>query len=314
MRKAIIIGCEGQDGRLLYNLLIGKGYEIVGIDIHTVRCSTEDKLPPVDIRHAGAVADLIRRTKPDEVYFLAAFHHSSEDEKVENIDLFNRSYDVHVVSLINFLEAIKIHSTDTRLFYAASSHIFGNPSTVLQDENTPINPDCIYGITKAAGLFTCRFYRNNHSIFTSVGILYNHESPLRHERFVSRKIIKGAVDIKNGRQKRLIVGDLNAEIDWGYAPDYVDAMYRMLNHQSPGDMVVATGISHTVRDFVQIAFDCLELDYAKYVEEDHSIMTKKTFRRVGNPRKVMELTGWTPSVDFQQMIRLMIAEEAHRDA
>ena len=313
MNKAIIVGCEGQDGRLLYKLLMGKGYEIVGIDMQTVRCSTEAKLPPVDISHAGAVADLIRRMKPDEVYYLAAFHHSSEDEQVENIELFKRSYDVHVASLIYFLEAITLHSRDTRLFYAASSHIFGNPPTTFQDENTPINPNCIYGITKAAGLFTCRFYRNHHSLFTSVGILYNHESPLRHERFVSRKIIKGAVAIKKGRQKRLILGDLNAEIDWGYAPDYVDAMYRMLQHHEPDDFVVATGVTYTIREFARLAFDFLGLDYRSYVEEDQAIMTKKTYRRIGNPMKLKELTGWKPSVDFGQMIRIMIAEEDQRD-
>ena len=313
MKKAIIVGCEGQDGRFLYNLLLGKGYEIVGIDIQTVRCSTEAKLPPVDISHAGAVADLIIHMKPDEVYYLAAFHHSSEDKQVENIELFKRSYSVHVVSLINFLEAITRHSKETRLFYASSSHIFGNPSTAIQDENTPINPNCIYGITKTDGLFTCRFYRNNHSIFTSVGILYNHESSLRHERFVSRKIIKGAVAIKKGKQKKLILGDLNAGIDWGYAPDYVDAMYRMLNHHEPDDFVVATGVSHTVQEFAQLAFDFLGLDYRKYVEENHCIMTKKAYRRIGNAMKLKELTGWKPSVDFGQMIMFMIAEENQKD-
>jgi GDPmannose 4,6-dehydratase len=177
MNKAIIVGSEGQDGRFLYNHLLGKGYEIVGVDMQTVRCSTAAKLPPVDISHAGAVADLIRRIKPDEVYYLAAFHHSSEDEQIENIELFKRSYNVHVVSLINFLEAITRHSRETRLFYASSSHIFGNALTA-----------------------------------------------------------------------------------------------------------------------------------------DPAIVTKKTYRRIGNPRKLMELTGWKPSVDFGQMIRFMIAEEDQRDS
>jgi GDPmannose 4,6-dehydratase len=275
----------------------------------TVRCSTEANLPPVDISHAGEVTDLIRRMKPDEVYYLAAFHHSSEDKQVENIELFSRSHDVHVVSLINFLEAIMRHSSKTRLFYASSSHIFGNPPTAIQDENTPINPTCIYGITKADGLFTCHFYRNNHDIFTSVGILYNHESSLRHERFVSRKIIKGAIDIKKGKLKKLILGDLNAEIDWGYAPDFVDAMYRMLNHHEPDDFVVATGVTHTVKEFTRLAFNFLGLDYRSYVEVDPAIVIKKPYNRKGNPRKLIELTGWKPSVDFNQMIRFMIEDE-----
>jgi GDPmannose 4,6-dehydratase len=146
-----------------------------------------------------------------------------------------------------------------------------------------------------------------------VGILYNHESSLRHESFVSRKIIKGAVAIKKGKQKKLILGDLNAGIDWGYAPDYVDAMFRMLNHRVPDDFVVATGVTHTVREFARLAFDSLGLDYRRYVEEDPAIVTKKAYRRTGNPRKLMELTGWRPSVDFGQMIRLMIAEENQRD-
>ncbi len=313
MKKALIVGCEGQDGRLLYDLLRGKGYEIIGIDVHTVRCSPESPLPLVDISHAGAVEDLICRIKPEEVYYLAAFHHSSEDKEVDNLELLKRSCDVHIVSLMNFLEAITRHSKDTKLFYAASSHIFGTTSTALQDEDTAINPNGIYGITKTAGLMTCRFYRQQHSLFTSGGILYNHESSLRNEKFVSRKIVKGAVAVKNGKQEKLLLGDLDAETDWGYAPDYVDAMHRMLNHHEPDDFVVATGLSHTVREFAECAFDCLGLDYKKYVEEDRCIMTRKPQRRIGNPRKLMNLTGWKPSVDFSQMIMLMVAKEDQLD-
>lgn len=309
MKKAIIVGYNGQDGKLLNSYLLKKDYRIVGIGKNITICPDGFLIAPVDIKNSQEVFQLIKEFKPNEIYHLAAFHHSSEENPIGNIDLFQQSFAIHVSALVNFLEGIKQYSPETRIFYAASSHIFGEPSSEIQDEDTAINPNCFYGITKAAGLFTCRLYRNNYSIFASTGILYNHESSSRSEAFISKKIINSAINIKRRKQEKLVIGDLNAEIDWGYAPDYIDAMYRIINCEVPQDFIVATGEKHKVLDFVKTTFEYLGLDWERYVEENRSIITKKNYCRIGNPQKLMDTTGWKPSVDFREMIKLLLADE-----
>ncbi|MCX5680655.1 MAG: GDP-mannose 4,6-dehydratase, partial [Candidatus Omnitrophica bacterium] len=240
MKRAVIVGANGQDGRLLYDLLLKQRYSIVRIDKDRVHYPSNTLFKRVDICRYDEVARFVRKFQPHEVYYLAAFHHSSENLPDKNLELLRRSYDVHVGGLANFLEAIKDFSRKTRLFYAASSHIFDQAKGKLQDENTPQNPVCIYGITKAAGLALCRFYRRRYNIFAATGILYNHESTLRNENFVSMRIIKGAINVKNGKQKELVLGDLSAVIDWGYAPDYVRAMHLIINSKMAEDFIIAT--------------------------------------------------------------------------
>jgi GDPmannose 4,6-dehydratase len=224
----------------------------------------------------------------------------------ENTELFRESFRVHVFALINFLEAMRIFAQEGRLFYAASSHVFGNTPIKLQTEETPFNPAGIYGITKAAGIYACRFYRNQYQLFASAGILYNHESQYRQSTFVTTKIIEGAINIKKGRQNNLLLGNLDAEVDWGYAPDYVDAFQRILASPEPDDFIIATGEKHTVRDFVEITFGYLGLDWKKYVEEDAKIIFKSGATLVGNPQKLTQITGWKPSVDLRGMIKLLL--------
>lgn len=311
MRTAVIVGCEGQDGKLLYELLSGKNYRIVGIGRTGIRPPGVYEAESIDIRCASEVFDLIRKVRPDEVYYLAAFHHSSDDRPLDldNVDLFRHSDEIHVLSLVNFLEAIRRFSKDTRLFYAASSRVFGDPVGEFQNESTPLNPRCIYGITKAAGLLICRAYRNDYSLFVSVGILYNHESIFRHPKFVSKKIIRGAMDIKNKGQDKLVLNDLHAAVDWGYAPDYVEAMYRILNISSPEDFVIATGEKHTVLDFVKVVFEYLKLDWNLYVEQNPDVVVGTKSVLIGDARKLKRLTGWKPTVGFHQMIRTLLVEE-----
>lgn len=309
MKRAVIIGANGQDGRLLCDLLLKKRYSIVGIDKKCVSHTPDILFKQVDICKYAEVVRLIKKFRPHEVYYLAAFHHSSENLPDENVALLRKSYDVHVSGLANFLEAIKRSSSETRLFYAASSHIFGNTKNGLQDENTPINPNCIYGITKAAGLSLCRFYRSRYKIFAATGILYNHESPIRSGKFVSMKIIKGAINIKHGKQKELILGNLRAVIDWGYAPDYVLAMYLIINNKLPDDFIIATGKRHTVLDFVKTVFDNLGLDWKAHVKENQGMALRHNVCRIGNPSKLKRMTGWKPSVDFKKMIELLLARE-----
>ena len=309
MKRAIIVGCEGQDGQLLSDLLSKKGYTIIGLDRNVIRCPKGMRFKSVDIIKSKEVSCIVKSFKPNEIYHLAAFHHSSEDEPIDDVELFRQSYKVNVSSLVNFLDAIRKLSPKTRLFYASSSHIFGETSGGFQDENTPINPGCIYGITKAAGLFTCRLYRNKYSIFVSTGILYNHESSLREDRFVSKKIIKGALNIKNGKQAHLVLGDLHAEIDVGYAPDYVKAMRKILSLKKGDDFIVASGKKHSILDFVKVVFEHLGLDWKQHVREDRKIITRKNVGCIGDPGKLKSAASWKPSVDFRGMIRALLTEE-----
>lgn len=312
MKRAIIVGSAGQDGQLLYDFLLKRKYEIVGIDKNKIGCSSGISFKKLDILKFEEVFNLVKKFQPREIYYLAAFHHSSENVPDKNLQLLQDSYNVHVGALANFLESIKISCPKARLFYAASSHIFGETKEKMQDEVTPVNPNCIYGITKAAGLALCKFYRSSYGIFSAVGILYNHESVLRAGHFVSRKIIQGAISIKHGKQKQLLIGDLSAVIDWGYAPDYVHAMYLILKHKTPEDFVIATGQPHTVLDFVEEAFECLDLDWKSYVKEDHRIVCKQNFFRIGNPRKLMKNTAWKPKVNFKEMIQILIDSETKK--
>ena len=310
MKRAIIVGCQGQDGRLLQEYLIKKKYQVIGIDVNYIKASYNYSEQAVDITNKVHVGRLIRISMPTEIYHLAAFHHSSEDDiHNKNDELFQKSFEINTFSLIYFLEAILKHSPKTRLFYASSSHIFGDNKGVIDDENSNINPSSIYGITKAAGLFICRYYRKEHSLFASCGILYNHESSYRTDNFISQKIIKGAIKIKEKQQDEIVFGDINAEADWGYAPDYIDAMYKILSLKYPDDFIIATGKKHKVSEFAEIAFKYLGLDWRHYVEENKNILTRKAVCRIGNPQKLMSKTGWKPSVDFKEMVKVLLVQE-----
>lgn len=306
MPRAIIVGSSGQDGTLLYEMLEKEDYELVGLDKECIRTNLSGDLPrSLDICHLEAIASLIKGYKPDEVYHLAAFHHSSEDRGIQDGKLWELSYSVNTASLHHFLEAIRLYSKNTRLFYAASSHIFGNPPDDLQDESTPINPTSFYGITKAAGLFLCRFYRKMYGIYSAAGILYNHESAHRSEKFITAKIIHSAIRIKRAEQERLVVGDLNAVADWGYAPDYAIAMKKILGLPEPDDFVIATGEKHTVREFIEIAFKTVGLDWEQFVDERKDVLTRQSYVLTGNSNKLRVKTGWRPTVTFEGMVRCL---------
>jgi GDPmannose 4,6-dehydratase len=309
IRKAIIVGSNGQDGTLLFQLLERHNYQIIGLG-RTSICTNQVQFPikTVNICDAKGVSSLIRFFQPDEVYHLAAFHHSSEDLAGEAGDLWQQSYAVNSQSLLNFLEAIRLFSPHTRLFYAASSHIFGYPTHEPQDEATPVNPVTIYGITKAMGLFLSRFYREKFRLFIAVGILYTHESMYRNERYISAKIIHSAIRISRSEHEKLIVGNLNAVADWGYAPDYVMAMKQILALSDPDDFIIATGEKHTVKEFIEIAFHELELDWKDYVEEQKDILTRQMPGLIGNADKLRRQTGWSPSVTFHEMVRKIVHE------
>lgn len=297
-RIAVVVGSGGQDGTLLLQLLENLGYEVLGLE-----------RGDMDIGDPGAVAGFVSRHKPEEIYFLAAHHHSSEDITGGEGDLFRQSMRTHFDAPVNFLDAITIHSPASRFFYAASSHVFGSPGDAMQTEETPLQPETAYAITKVAGMMACRHYRKMKGVFASVGILYNHESPLRSKKFVTRKIVSAAASIAREGLGSIVLGDLDARVDWGYAPDYVDAMHRILCLEHPGEYIVATGEAHTVREFAEVAFRSVGLDYRNHVSTKTGLLQRQSPVRIGDSARLRRETGWAPSIGFEEMVcRLVEAE------
>lgn len=304
MTRTVIVGAAGQDGRLLSRRLEERGDTLLRIGRRAA-----DGVETLDLLDATAVQKAVEVFGPNEIYYLPAFHQSSEDrERLTPTDLWQKSFDTHVAGAIHFLEAIRSSMPAARLFYAGSCLVFGPFAPSPQDEQTPFSPATIYGITKAAGVECCRFYRREHGLFAATGLLYNHESQFRPSSFLSQKVATAAREIKAGRRSELVLGDLSAETDWGYAPDYADAMTRILQAGQADDWIVATGKPHTVQDFVEAAFAAVGLDWRPYVREEKAILRSRRGRLVGNPTKLMRETGWAPSVSFKEMVGLMVTQ------
>ena len=303
---ALIIGAGGQDGKLLFDYLSDLNYKIIGFGHKSIRTNGIKFTKKIDINNKIEVLALVKFLKPDEIYYLAAHHHSAQDKKEDLYEEIEESFAVNVLALANFLEAIRLYSKKTRLFYASSSLIFGNCVTKKQNEETPYKPNSLYGLTKMNGLTLCKMYREKYNIFSVSGILYNHESEYRTENFISMKIIKGALAIKSGLKKKIIVGDLSAAVDWGYAHDYVRAMNMILSLKEADDFIIGTGKVHTVLDLVKTTFSYLKLDWKKYVAEDKKLIKEKRAVLIADPAKLKLKTKWQPSVDFAGMIKAII--------
>lgn len=313
MKTAFITGISGQDGTYLALLLQKQGYCVVGIDKYPFRYAISgiEVNTEISLTNYEALARYLKYVQPDEIYHLATYHHAAEtlptnDDRL----LYLQSHEIHVGVTDFFLEWILKKKPTAQLFYAASCHIYGKLEQTIQDEQTPYNPNCIYGITKYAGLKLCEFYRSKYHIFAAVGILYHHESPLRPEHFVSKKIVQAAVAIRKNKLDKLILGDLNTVIDWGYAPEYVAAMYIMLQHQQAETMIIATGRGHTIKDFVEVAFARLGLDWRLHVLEDKSLLKKQdkgTY--IGNNTKIKKLMDWEPTTSFSNLVHIMVDAE-----
>lgn len=313
MKKALIVGHTGQDGTYLYQYLDTLNYNIIGISSKTYSTNFASISSTIEITNKKEVADLLLCFQPDEIYFFAAIHQSSTDFNNDDYLLFQESSQINVIALTNFLDSINKYSKKSKLFYAASSHVFGNPSTLIQNERTPLNPNCIYGITKTTGMHLCHFYNSNHNIYASVGVFYNHESPLRSSKFVSKKIVESAVAIKYKKLNKLFLGNLKARIDWGYAPDYVNAAHRILQLDTPDVFVISSGYTHTVGDFVDGVFNYLKLDWKQYVEEDPNLIKKISKNNLqGDHSKLHNATNWTPQVNFSGLIEIMVNSEIEK--
>jgi GDPmannose 4,6-dehydratase len=308
--KVIIVGHRGQDGTLLSHSLESSGHEVFGFS-RSSSYSTDPQYSNlrVHIEDAESVYSLVDRFQPDEVYYLAAHHTSSE--KISQSDPrtdFHLSQLTHVIGPLNFLSAIRERSPHSRFFYASSSLVFSGKNGEVQDEQTPLSPQGFYGITKAEGMWLCREFRERFNIFASVGILYNHESYLRPANFLSQKIVQSAIRIASGSDEKLVVGDLSSRVDWGYAPDYVKAFQDILSLNYSEDFIISTGEAHSVQEFIEIAFEYFNLDPQEYVIEDPSLLRRRPPAKVGDSTKLKAKTGWQPSLSFRDFVKQLIIE------
>jgi GDPmannose 4,6-dehydratase len=310
--RALVIGAAGQDGSYLSEQLKADGAEVYGLTRQGLSGPIAIDRSPIMLTDRAAMRSVIEHGAFQQIYYLAAYHHSAEDRMESEVDVVRRSFAVHVDGLLNVLEALAATRSQAALFYAASSHVFGIVTEAPQTELTSLAPICPYGISKTAGIQLCRLYRSEHGIRASVGFLFNHESPRRPPRFLSRKVARAVVEIRRGSRRDLTLGDLEAEADWGYSPEYTDAMRRILALNEPGDYVIASGRTACVREFVAAAFARLGLDWHEHVKIDPSLVQKvKRGPLVGNPEKLARATGWTARTTLGQLAAIMVdAEQA----
>jgi len=309
-KKALITGITGQDGSYLAELLLDKGYEVHGL----VRRSSSFNTWRIDhirerlVLHYGDLVDqnslarALEALHPDEVYNLAAQSHVRV-----SFDMPEYTTDVTAIGVLRVLDAVRDLGLHTRVYQAGSSEMFGLVQETPQTERTPFHPRSPYAVSKVYGHWMAVNYRESYGMHVSNGILFNHESPRRGENFVTRKITMSVAAIKQGREKELRLGNLEPKRDWGYAKDYVEAMWRILQQEKPGDYVVATGETHSVREFCEEAFGCVGLDWKDFVKVD-----AKYFRPaevdvlLGDATKARRELGWKPNVTFKELVKLMV--------
>ncbi len=314
--KALITGITGQDGSYLAELLLGKGYEVTGM---VRRSSTESferinhikdriELAQADLLDQLSIISIIAECRPNEVYNLAAqsFVPTSWDQPV-----LTGEFDA--LGVTKMLEAIRLVDRGIRFYQASSSEMFGKVREVPQNELTPFYPRSPYGVAKVYGHFITVNYRESYGIPASSGILFNHESPRRGLEFVTRKITDGVARIKLGLSDKLALGNLDAKRDWGFAGDYVRAMWLMLQQEEAGDYVIASGKTHSVREFVEAAFARVDLDYRDYVVVDQRfVRPAEVDLLLGDPSKACRDLGWEPSVSFEQLVHMMVDADLER--
>lgn len=312
-RKALITGITGQDGSYLAELLLEKGYTVYGLARRTSSTNTSRidqimdriELVPGDMTDQGSLVNVIKHCEPDEVYNLAAqsFVGSSWSQPLY-------TGDVTALGVTRLLEAIRINGISTRYYQASSSEMFGKVQQMPQSESTPFYPRSPYAVAKLYGHWITVNYRESYNMFACSGILFNHESPRRGIEFVTRKITDGVARIYHGLSDELRLGNLDAKRDWGFAGDYVEAMWMMLQQDSPDDYVVATGETHTVREFCEIAFGAAGLDWEKYVKVDPKFMRPAEVNLLlGDSTKAHKALGWKPKVSFKELVNMMVESD-----
>jgi len=315
-RRALITGLTGQDGSYLAELLLGRGYEVFGV----VRRSSSENCERVahladqvtyiqaDLLDQTSLISALRRARPQEVYNLAAqsFVPTSWEQPV-------LTGEFTALGVTRMLEAIRAVDLDIRFYQASSSEMFGKPSEFPQRETTPFHPRSPYGVAKVYGHHITVNYRESYDLFACSGILFNHESPRRGIEFVSRKVTQGVAKIKLGLSKELVLGNLDAQRDWGFAGEYVEAMWRMLQQDEPEDYIVGTGVAHSVADLVRIAFSSVNLEWQDFVKTDESLIRPaEVDHLLADTSKASEKLGWKPKVSFSELIAMMVDHDVYR--
>ncbi len=305
--SALITGITGQDGSYLAELLLKKGYEVHGLVRSTPtnrigRLLSRLQIHEGDVTDSSILLDLIMQIRPDEIYNLAAQSSVTESWRQPLLTMETTG-----LGAVRLLEAIRVSNIDIKFFQASSCEMFGNVGFEPQDENTRFLPTSPYGAAKVCAHLHTTYYREKFGIFACSGIMFNHESPRRPKEFVTRKITKGVADIIYGITDKLLLGNLDAARDWGFAGDYVQAMWLILQHERPDDYVVATGVNHTVRELVNIAFERCNLDPERHVHVDSSLLRHADiFSLRGNANKARDILGWVPKVNFPTLIHMMV--------
>src|ERR1700688_1448269 len=312
MKRALVIGATGQDGSYLCELLLEKGYEVWGSLRRSSSINTS-RIDPIfdqlhlryaDLCDANSLEKLIQESKPDEIYNLAAQSHVRV-----SFDIPVYSVDTDALGTLRLLEAVKNWAPEARFYQASSSEMFGS-APAPQSELTPFHPRSPYGCAKVFSYHIAVNYREGYQMHVSNGILFNHESPRRGDTFVTQKIVKGAVDIFHGVKGSLKLGNLDAKRDWGYAPEFVFGMWLMLQQDKPDDYVLATGETHTVREFCEEAFNYLGMKYENYVEIDPKYYRPAEVDVLqGDASKARRILGWEPKVRFPELVKIMVDAE-----
>jgi GDPmannose 4,6-dehydratase len=316
MKTALITGVNGQDGSYLAEFLLAKGYEVHGLIRRSSSFNTQRveqiyhdphesgvrfRMHYGDLSDSGSLINLIRELEPDEIYHLGAQSHVKVSFEVPEY-----TADSTGMGTIRMLEAIRASGVNTRFYQASSSEMYG-AAPPPQNEETPFHPRSPYGVSKVFAFWSAVNYREAYGTFASNGILFNHESIRRGETFVTRKISRAVARIKAGMQDKLYLGNLDASRDWGYAPEYVEAMWMILQQKEPEDFVIATGEAHTVREFVELAFDRVGLDWRGHVEIDpHYFRPAEVESLCGDPAKAREKLGWKAKTSFEELVALMV--------
>lgn len=316
MPTALITGITGQDGSYLAELLLSKGYRVIGVARRSSTVTNEriehllDDITVVqgDLHDQGSLLALLEEYEPTEVYNLAAqsFVPTSWNQPA-------LTGEITALGVTRMLEAIRFVNSKIRFYQASSSEMFGKVVEVPQCETTAFYPRSPYGVAKAYGHWITVNYRESFNMFASSGILFNHESPRRGLEFVTRKISDGVARIKLGHAKQLHLGNLEAQRDWGFAGDYVDAMWRMLQHDQPDNFVVGMGETHSVREFCEIAFNHVGLDYNDFVVQDEKFYRPaEVDLLISNPSKVRSVLGWEPAIGFKELVTMMVDSDMRR--
>lgn len=317
-KRALVTGITGQDGAYLAKLLLKKGYKVYGTyrrtstpnfwRLQSLSIFQKIRLIPADLLDMGSLLEAVKVSDPDEVYNMgaASFVSTAFEQPLGNAEITG-------LAVTKLLEAIRFHNSDLRFYQASSSEMFGNSKSKIQDEKTQFLPASPYAASKLYAHWMTNIYKEAYGMFAVASVLFNHESPLRGIEFVSRKITNGIAKITLELEKKLVLGNLNAKRDWGYAPEYMEVVYLMMQQDKPCNYVIGTGESHSVKEFVKTAFDLVGLDWKKYVKTD-----KRFFRPLdvhhlrGTYKEAKKRLGWEPKIKFTELVKIMLNEDIKR--